>query len=208
MDFKKPKRRIKPDTFYSDYLPKLWSQFFSDLNPGWEFSVLLRIHDEDQNHFETLIRIDGAQLRLAQSSEEVADFTSTMQLEAWQSAIGLILPLTLSMLNQKWAEIETFSKRWLSAHNAGEDIGKMSDTGGKVTLEYIDDAGDLAAYDIVFGDGSAAAQKSTVIRIEHDDLVGLLRGGKKLSALLKGRSEISGNIGYLLQLVTILEDLG
>jgi hypothetical protein len=107
--------------------------------------------------------------------------------------------------------VEKALPRWRASaaarppHPAHLDLSRLTSRPGRLELEVVDDAGDSYRIACRVADG---AGPRALIRITDPELRRLFAGGARLSSLVGSRLQVEGDLGWLLQLLGLLESTG
>jgi len=150
------------------------------------------------------VRIGPAGLTVAEGDEAGAAVTCEL---AADEVVRVARDLVPSLLRL----VEKALPRWRASAAARPpsaahlDLSRLARRPGRLDLEVLDDAGDTFAASLRVGDGSGPR---ALLRLTDPELRRLFAGGTRLSSLLGSRVQVTGDLGWLVQLVSLVEGAG
>ncbi|MEO0815310.1 MAG: hypothetical protein AAFY60_20790, partial [Myxococcota bacterium] len=160
---------------------------------NWSVSVGAKLSDS----LSFAMIAEGKTLNVSDGLPENPHVTFHSDIESFKIAMFDLLPRVLKSVEKKRSSAQAIQ-------SYGKAIGPdaLFEAPGSIEVFYSDDAGDEAQVriDIAHGRGPRAE-----LRASDADLWAFLEGGGGLGPLLKARAQLSGDVGYLLRVVALLE---
>ncbi|MEE8410809.1 MAG: hypothetical protein V3T05_14510 [Myxococcota bacterium] len=197
-----PPRRADPKTFYCDYVPQLWAAFFGGMEvPDCRLTIGYAVTDADGTS-EFTLEVDGAALTVRAEPAEAPLVAFACNHEAWRISVFDIWRRYVRFAQPKVEEARRKLPDFLHRNPPQPRLDAIASLPGTLSVEFEDDAGDVAQYDISVAGGNGPRG---TLALSDADLWGLLRSRGRLSQLLRSRARLDGNVGWILKLARALE---
>ncbi|MBI5509834.1 MAG: hypothetical protein HY903_13850 [Deltaproteobacteria bacterium] len=193
-----PPARATPASFYLDYLPKVWSAMFPALAPPplWHLELELIVAGE-----AFTITLDHGTCRAAAGPASTPLCSVRSDLAAWRAVSLDLWPRLLKSLTVRLPAIQAKLTSFMTTADVGARLDRLDLLPGTLDLEITDDAGDAARFAVEIASG---AGPTAGLSLQEPELWALIRGEVTLARLLKSRTAVRGDAGYLLRLAALL----
>lgn len=192
----RPSRRLTPQEFYTRFAPELWDALVADTRAlTWTMRVAVEL-DEGQHRFGLLF--SAGALTVSDSLPDDPHLTFRSSLDSYRIAMFDLLPRVLKHLEDNGTETPTE----LASPLLQSKIDALREHPGTIEVEFLDDAGDRATVDIQIASDHGP---KTQIHATDDDLWSFLEEAARPSRFLQSRVELSGDIAYVIRLLTAVE---
>lgn len=196
----KPGRRMTPEEYFSEHVPQLWPALWQGNVPDWVFGIVCEVGAQAFLLQFAAPNDGGLRVTVLDAPDNAPEpplLHIIADVESWRIGALEVTPQLLRKLEKRLpSNLERLRQSGLRPQ-------VLSGHPGTVQLHYSDDAGDEATAEIRIAGGQGPRAQ---IHATDRDLWGLLKSGQSLSAILRSRVRVDGDLPYLLRLARALGD--
>lgn len=200
MALPRPPRRCAPQAFFLEYVPQAWTALVGDAPlPGQTLAAELVAQIDDESF--TLHLQDGRLSVRAGAPKGTPLLHVRCDKDSYQTAVRELLPRLLDGAEARAGEVVAKAPKVLSLWTA-EQQAAVQQLPGTIGLDYTDDAGDVATFELLHAGGAGPRAQ---VHLSDADLDTLLKShGNPAQALMKARIRIEGDTAYVMRLLQLI----
>lgn len=200
MALPRPPRRCAPEAFFLEYIPQAWTALVGEGPlPGQSLAAELVAQVDDASF--TLQLQDGHLTVRAGAPRGTPLLHVRCDRGSYQTAVRELLPRVLDSAQARADEVLAQAPRVLALWTP-EQQAAAQQLPGTITVDYTDDAGDVAKFQLLHAGGTGPQAQ---IHLSDADLHTLLQShGSPAQALMKARIRIEGDTAYVMRLLQLI----